>query len=226
MRLYNVLNIMLVFCCTRSLAAEPAARPEPGAVRAVSTVRADPRTGKLVRHTVFRTAQGRRLPARQAVRPLVEQAAREHGLDPELVDAVIRVESGYNPSAVSPKGAAGLMQLMPATARELGAQDRFDLRENLLAGVRHLKLLKERFGDERLALAAYNAGEGAVRRHGGIPPYPETVDYVRKVEQNYRLARSARVPEIQAQAAGAQPEPARSLHVETDEHGRIYLRTK
>lgn len=223
MRLYNVLNIMLAFCWVLAAAAgTPEARTN-GGVRAVSSVRADPRTGRLVRATVFRTARGRPVPAAEAVRPLVEQAARFHALDPELVDAVIRVESGYDPAAVSPKGAAGLMQLMPATARQLGARDRFDVRENLLAGVRHLKALKERLGDDRLALAAYNAGEGAVRRHGGIPPYAETVAYVRKVEENYRRARGGGGAKP---AAAPEAETPRGLLVETDAEGRVYLRTR
>jgi soluble lytic murein transglycosylase-like protein len=225
MRLYNVLNKMLTFCWALAAAAgTPEPRPHDG-VRAVSTVRADPRTGRLVRTTVFRTAKGTPVPAREAVRPLVEQAAREHALDPELVDAVIRVESGYNPAAVSPKGAAGLMQLMPATARELGARDRFDLRENLLAGVRHLKALRERLGDDRLALAAYNAGEGAVKRHGGVPPYPETLNYVRKVEDRYRRARGSS-SEKRSGDAEAAAEPVRRLLVQTDAEGRLYLRTQ
>lgn len=223
MRQYNVLNIMLVICFVSAGAAE---RPDAGrreGVRAVSTVRADPRTGRLMRTTVFRTREGKAVPAAEAVRPLVEQAAKEHALDPELVDAVIRVESGYNPAAVSPKGAAGLMQLMPGTARELGARNRFDVRENLLAGVRYLKSLKERLGDDRLALAAYNAGEGAVRKYGGIPPYRKTAEYVRKVEERYRRARSGESgkPEVRPEEA-----PVRRLLVQTDAEGRVYLLTQ
>jgi soluble lytic murein transglycosylase-like protein len=98
------------------------------------------------------------------------------------VAAVIRVESGFNPRAISPKGARGLMQLMPGTASSLGVRDTFDPRENIDGGVRHLRALMERFGsDLPLVLAAYNAGERAVTGHGGIPPYAETRDYVRRV---------------------------------------------
>ena len=115
---------------------------------------------------------------------MVEAAARRHNLDPELVRAVVAVESGFRPDAVSPKGAQGLMQLMPGTARSLGVKDAFDPADNLDGGTRHLRALVTRYGgDLKRALAAYNAGEGAVARHGGVPPYPETVAYVRKVLQ-------------------------------------------
>jgi soluble lytic murein transglycosylase-like protein len=109
-------------------------------------------------------------------------AARRHHVDPGLVQAVVAVESGFRPEAVSPKGAQGLMQLMPATARALGVADAFDPAQNLDGGTRHLRALIDRYGgDVKSALAAYNAGEGAVARHRGVPPYRETRDYVRKV---------------------------------------------
>ena len=121
------------------------------------------------------------------VRALVEQAARRRGLDPALVLAVVSVESGFRPEAVSPKGAQGLMQLMPRTAASLGVLDAFDPEQNLDAGVRHLEaLLKLYDGNLTRALAAYNAGQGAVARHGGVPPYRETRDYVRRVLERYR----------------------------------------
>jgi hypothetical protein len=109
-------------------------------------------------------------------------AARRHSLDPDLVQAVVAVVSGFRPDAVSPKGAQGLMQLMPYTARALGVKDTFDPAANLDGGTRYLRALIKRYGgDVTRALAAYNAGEGAVARHGGVPPYPETLAYVRKV---------------------------------------------
>jgi soluble lytic murein transglycosylase-like protein len=115
---------------------------------------------------------------------LVTAAARRHSIDPELVRAVIAVESAFRPDAVSPKGAQGLMQLMPATARSLGVTDAFDPADNVEGGTRHLRALIDRYqGDVKRALAAYNAGEGAVARHGGVPPYPETRAYVEKVLQ-------------------------------------------
>jgi soluble lytic murein transglycosylase-like protein len=111
---------------------------------------------------------------------LITKAAEKHAVDPNLVRAVIKVESAWKPKARSHKGAMGLMQLMPATAREYGVRNAYDPAENINAGVKHLRSLLDRF-DVRLAVAAYNAGAGAVQRYGGVPPYRETRDYVRKV---------------------------------------------
>jgi len=113
---------------------------------------------------------------------LFREAEARLGLPRGLVEAVARVESGLNPRAVSPAGALGLMQLMPGTARVLGASDPFDPAQNVEAGARYLRHLLDRFGGNlRLALAAYNPGPGAVERHGGVPPYAETRAYVDKV---------------------------------------------
>ena len=121
------------------------------------------------------------------LRELAAAAARRHGLEPGLVMAVVSVESGFRPEAVSPKGAQGLMQLMPKTAEALGVEDAFDPAQNLDGGARHLgELLTVYGGDLTRALAAYNAGEGAVLRHGGVPPYRETRAYVRKVLERYQ----------------------------------------
>lgn len=111
----------------------------------------------------------------------VRDAADRYGLPERLIHAVIRVESAYNPRAVSPKGARGLMQLMPGTAALLGVRDSFNPSENIDGGVRHLRGLVDRLGDLALALAAYNAGERAVAQYGGIPPYPETQGYVARI---------------------------------------------
>jgi soluble lytic murein transglycosylase-like protein len=130
------------------------------------------------------------VPAGGDLREIAASAARRHGLDPELVVAVVSVESGFRPAAVSPKGAQGLMQLMPRTAASLGVEDAFDPAQNLDGGARHLgQLLTLYGGDVARALAAYNAGEGAVQRHGGVPPYRETRAYVKKVLERYRAAR-------------------------------------
>jgi len=133
------------------------------------------------------------------VRPFareVESAAQAAGVDPELVHAVIRVESAYRPDALSPKGAVGLMQLLPETALRYGVRDVHQVEGNLSAGTRHLRDLIDGFGDRLdLALAAYNAGTGAVRRHGNrIPPYAETQSYVPAVLKRYR-PKAAQRPE-------------------------------
>jgi hypothetical protein len=113
-------------------------------------------------------------------RDLVTKTANKYGVEPRVVSALIQVESAYHSRAVSPKGARGLMQLMPATGRQYGALDLFDPKVNLEAGVQHLKKLLTRY-ELPLALAAYNAGEAAVDRFGGIPPFRETQDYVTRI---------------------------------------------
>lgn len=123
---------------------------------------------------------------RDDIDPLIEDASRRHGVDPSLVRAVIQQESNFNPGAVSKAGAQGLMQLMPETGKRFGVQDAFDPKQNIEGGTQYLKSLLDRYsGDLDKALAAYNAGEAAVDQHGGIPPFPETQDYVRKVRANY-----------------------------------------
>lgn len=125
-------------------------------------------------------AAGRPRLATGAIRGLIDDLARRHGVDSRLAHAVVRAESNYDPLAVSSKGAMGLMQLMPATATEYGVDDPFDPVQNLDAGLRHLRGLLGRF-DRSRALAAYNAGESAVKRYGGVPPYRETQAYVRRI---------------------------------------------
>jgi hypothetical protein len=113
---------------------------------------------------------------------LIEAEARAEGLDAALVKSVVLVESNFNPKAVSRKGAGGLMQLMPEAARRFGVSDRFDAGQSIRGGVRYLAALLGLFkGDIALALAGYNAGESAVARHAGVPPYPETQEYIRRV---------------------------------------------
>jgi soluble lytic murein transglycosylase-like protein len=129
-------------------------------------------------------------PAGSDITALATAAARRHGLEPALVLAVVQVESAFRPHAISPKGAQGLMQLMPPTARELGVKDAFDPEQNLDGGARYLRQLLVRYkGDVKRALAAYNAGPGAVDRHQGVPPYRETRQYVRRVLDKYKKER-------------------------------------
>ena len=157
--------------------ALPQDQPAP---RTVSVVRSDARTGRLVRSIVVKAKPADSF-SDTGVRTLVEEAAKNLDVSPLLVDSVIQVESNYNPYAISPKGAQGLMQLMPATARRFGVTNSFDAKQNIEGGVRYLKFLQDTFKDDRLAIAAYNAGEGAVTKYRDVPPYPETKSYVDKV---------------------------------------------
>lgn len=119
---------------------------------------------------------------------LIRGTARRYGVDPELVMALVKVESNFDPYALSPKGARGLMQLIPATARLYGLRDYYDPAANVDAGVRHLRTLLRRYNHELdLVLAAYNAGCGAVDRYGGVPPYGETIRFVKKVKRIYYM---------------------------------------
>jgi soluble lytic murein transglycosylase-like protein len=137
-------------------------------------------------------AASRALPATK-YDPYIEQVARDNDVDPSLVKAVALVESGFNPKAVSNKGARGLMQLLPSTAKQYGVSDLHDPYQNLKAGAAHLRGLLDEFdGNVTLALAAYNAGSGAVRRYGGVPAYAETQNYVKKIET--QLGRKSTAP--------------------------------
>lgn len=155
--------------------------------RLTSVVRADRRTGKLVR--VVEAPPGRAQSPKALFAPTVERIAAEQALPPELIHSVIKAESNYNPFAVSPKGAVGIMQLVPETARRFGVSNRFDVADNMKGGARYLKYLLDVYhGDYQLALAAYNAGEAAVAHHGGVPPYPETRNYVEAVQKELEKA--------------------------------------
>ncbi len=185
------------------LALVPAAAEADGNVRAVkgsASILIEERTDGSKR--IFNETSGqrsRRLASRlTAPRPdisvLIDAHARRHNLNPRLVQAVIQVESGYNPRARSHKGAMGLMQLMPATAKDLGVSDPYDPGQNIAGGSRYLRQQIDRFTNLSHALAAYNAGPTAVTQYGGIPPYRETRNYVRKVLSLLGLAASTPAP--------------------------------
>ena len=206
-------------------AADPSASRKEG-IRGVYTVGVDARTGKLVRVPVARPARSTRtrgapdrpapaarsLPSGEEPRPtynavantsfdrLIDQVAWRYQLRPSFVHAVIKTESNYNPAAVSRKGALGLMQLIPQTARRFGVNNVFDPAENVEGGVRYLRHLLDLYDDPKLTLAAYNAGEGAVDRFGGVPPYSETRQFLRRVDRFYRS--------FQNRDVAALPEPA------------------
>jgi hypothetical protein len=147
----------------------------------------------------------------------IDEAAARHSVDPNLVRSVIKVESNFNPNAVSRKGAMGLMQLMPATARSLNVSNPFDPQQNVDAGVRHLKKLLESYGGNvRLSLAAYNAGAGAVARSAGVPHFAETQNYVRRITNLYAGGGDGGSRVV----FSAVHEPVR---MERDEHGVLYM---
>jgi soluble lytic murein transglycosylase-like protein len=198
---------------------------------AISVVRADPRTGKLVRSIVLSRKPARNTPAMDLeVRSLIEETARTFDVNPLLVDSVIQVESNYDPFALSPKGAQGLMQLMPATAARFGVTNTFDARQNIEGGIRYLKFLEDAFQDDQLAIAAYNAGEKAVAKYGNVPPYPETVNYVAKVSKKYGQAkRAAEKSKLEGQVREKElPANDQPRHVDgyIDASGRLHLATR
>lgn len=197
----------------------PSALPAP-AVKTV--VRADAKTGRLVRTFVA--------PSVPAVAPkqlteLVDQIAAQQGVEAPLVQSVIRAESNYNPAAVSPKGAQGLMQLIPATARRFGVTDTFNAAENIEGGVRYLRFLLDYYHDDYTkSIAAYNAGEAAVDKYKGVPPYAETQGYVRAVSKNLDAERKRQpAPAVKA----TEPDPSEPRHIQAyvGADGLIYYRT-
>lgn len=171
-----------------------------------------------------KAAAGLQVPRPYMARLIDHHAART-GLDPRLVRAVIQVESGYRMNARSSKGAMGLMQLMPETARDLRVADAYDPDENVRGGTTYLRRLLGRFqGDLQLTLAAYNAGPTTVDRYGGVPPYRETRNYIRKVLRLY----SGRTPEIrQASRATKRPAPRPTpIYVVRDANDQVVFTTQ
>lgn len=147
--------------------------------------------------------------------PIIEKYAAEHNLDPSLIRSIIAQESGFNPNAVSPKGARGLMQLMPATAARLGVTDSFDPEQNIRGGIRHFRRLMDNFNNDlTLSLAAYNAGENLVQRLGRVPAIKETRDYVKSITEKYGKL------DANVQAAGKSYTPPYRF---VDESGTLHL---
>jgi soluble lytic murein transglycosylase-like protein len=203
-----------------------------------SVVRSDPKTGKLVRSVVISPKKVTAAvvaprvptpaPARAAsanppaaIDRTVQEIAARNSLPPQLLHSVIKVESNYNPFAVSSKGALGMMQLIPATARRFGVANVFDASENIAGGARYLRFLLDLFkGDTRLALAAYNAGEGAVVKYGGVPPFAETQHYLTLVRKQFE-ARSRAVPVNPPTPALPAPDPVPHIHLVVEPDGSV-----
>jgi soluble lytic murein transglycosylase-like protein len=210
-KVYICFVLGLAMLATSPLCAEDAAAPK-------APVKSKPKNSA---HRASATAD---------IPGIVDEAARANQVDPLLVHSIIQVESNYNPDAVSPKGAQGLMQLMPRTAWDLGVGNSFDPKQNIEAGVRYLKYLQDLYKDDRLALAAYNAGPAAVQKYKSVPPYPETQDYVNRVGQQYGAAKAKQ------KAAEPDPSPAPVAAAEVveehpkleqfvDQDGRLHLTT-
>lgn len=142
----------------------------------------------LSHHALGKNASGRQYDL------IIRRIAQKYDVDPELIHSIIRAESNYDSRAVSPKGAVGLMQLMPDTAKEYGVKDRYDPLENIEGGVKYLKELLQIYDQkDDLVLAAYNAGPEAVKKHNGIPPYPETVQYIQRVKSYWNPEQSQKI---------------------------------
>jgi soluble lytic murein transglycosylase-like protein len=234
------------FCSTwagmLSLGAVVLSAAGPTHVRTV--VRADQKTGRLVRAVAVspRVVSAREVRSRvigaagkSGLEPhatldeIIAETSRTYSVEPALVHSMVQVESNYNRYALSPKGAQGVMQLMPATARRFGVDNAFDARKNIEGGVRYLKYLQELYPhDLRRVLAAYNAGEGAVARYNGIPRYPETVNYIYQVGRRLGQNRAAGKNVNSVKRAGLDQKPPEHRPVEQfqDEEGRVYLRTR
>ncbi|MBI1750925.1 MAG: lytic transglycosylase domain-containing protein [Acidobacteria bacterium] len=190
---------------------------EPPAPRRTAPARSSAKTAApqaaTVRSSPVAAARSRQLSKTELERIVHETAAR-HRVDPALVRAVIEAESGWKPNAVSRKGAQGLMQLVPGTAEKLGVSDTFDPAQNVDGGVKYLRMLLERYnGDMDKALAAYNAGPGAVDRARGVPNYPETRAYVQKVTDTYFRPGSGRATQVMG--------TSRPIYRIVDERGRV-----
>ena len=207
-------------------AAEPVDTETAVAQRITTVIRPDLRTGRLVRSVIVtsKPVAGQRVagspvaprvvspavvstqtkaPAATGLDEAIEQIAAQVSLQPQVIHSVIKVESNYNPFAISSKGAQGLMQLIPSTARRFGVANVFNPAENIQGGSKYLKYLLDLFGGNyALALAAYNAGEAAVARYGGVPPFPETQNYLILMLRQLQEAKKAEVAKQKAIAAG------------------------
>jgi soluble lytic murein transglycosylase-like protein len=244
--------LFLVGSCLISSQVPASAESVPEAAaparRLTSVVKVDPRSGRLTRSVMVAPkpvlakviapvpaeindgGATHAIAADAKLEEIVEDAARRNEVDPLLVHSVIQVESNYNANAVSPKGAQGLMQLIPSTARRFGAKNSFDVKENVEAGVKYLKYLNSLYpNDLRLTLAAYNAGEGAVAKYrNNIPPYRETEHYVYKVGEKYGSARrTAEQRKVAATAVTEKTAVERHFPVESfvDSEGHLHMRT-
>ena len=210
--------------------------------RVTTVVQADEKTGHLVRSAIVKpiaiVAQAPDAVAEAVAQAdpaelieLIDRIAAEQGVEDSLVHSVIRAESNYNAYAVSPKGAQGIMQLIPSTAKRFGVGNAFDVRDNVLGGVKYLKFLLDYYQNDYVrTIAAYNAGEAAVDKYNGVPPYSETRNYVFRVAENLKTARARRSVEAKPAKAKvaeaiAAPETYKRIETSVGSDGRVYYRT-
>jgi soluble lytic murein transglycosylase-like protein len=190
-----------------------------------TVVRTDARTGRLVRTVLM---EPKAAVVSTELKTMIDRIADEQGVESQLVHSVIRAESNYNLGAVSPKGAQGIMQLIPSTARRFGVGNAFDPKENVEGGVKYLRFLLDYFkGDYARAIAAYNAGENAVDKYKGVPPFAETQNYVSRVARNLEAARKAgsNVMAPAAPISDNNRETVRPVQTSTGSDGLVYYRT-
>lgn len=232
---------LLALMCGIGLYAE-----ESGSNRTTLVVKTDNRTGRLIRSVVvtpkvidpeatepLEKETVLQPVATSSLAEMIDAIAAKHEIEAPLVHSVIKAESNYNPLAVSPKGAQGLMQLIPSTARRFGVQNTFNAQQNIEGGVKYLKFLMELYHNDYVkVIAAYNAGEAAVTKYGGIPPYAETRNYVYQVGKNLQTARKV------AEAKSAPPKPEEPKQQAADPNqphkieavigpdGRLYYKTQ
>ena len=235
-----------------ALALSSVAHAETVVTRTTITVKADARTGRLVRSVVvspkvLSTVEPASLEtiapstaqpiSASSLTEMIDTIAQRNQVEASLVHSVIKAESNYNPAALSPKGAQGLMQLIPSTARRFGVSNSFNVQENVEGGVKYLKFLIDLYhNDYKKVIAAYNAGEGAVAKYGGIPPYAETMTYVYRVAKNLKTAREfAELRAAERKIAPPPPVPVISGKTEEEAHpiiavtgddGKVYYKTQ
>ena len=203
--------------------------PEPISPKsepARSVVHADVKTGRLVRITITIPSLTVSTDAPGVVE-MIDRIAAEEGVEAPLVHSVVGAESNYNPRAISPKGAAGIMQLEPVTARRFGVSNSFDAEENIRGGVKYLKFLLDYYqGDYTKTVAAYNAGEQAVDRYRGTPPYRETRDYVAQVAKNLQSARAKKAANAPVSRPPNAAETYRPIRTSVGSDGKNYYHTE
>ncbi len=230
-----------------------AVRAETSAPHTTVVVKVDAHSGRLVRSVVsaapkmsrafvpapFSSADASAAAAQMPVSAntlaeLIDAIAEANHVEAPLVHSVIKAESNYNPAAISPKGAEGLMQLIPSTAHRFGVSNSFNAQENVEGGVKYLKYLIELYqNDYEKVIAAYNAGEGAVAKYGGIPPYSETINYVLRVSKNLQTARQYAEQKTRLAAVTAHSSPQKtegeevhSIQASVAADGKVYYRTQ